>query len=137
VSPDRHAEHEEHQDSSMARLCGHWPRRQIHVRGEETNLQASGEEEAPLLFLNLARDFSTRATPAHTGSAPSGSRRRRPVQHCWRRTLGLGQWDNPVASRDDANPVSWHRRGVFCEIHAGETSSRDALYLDYANTTSL
>ena len=34
------------------------------------------------------------------------SARRRPVQRCWRRSIGLGQWDNPVALWDDANPIS-------------------------------
>ena len=49
------------------------------------------------------------------------------LQRCWSGRLGLGPRDFPVVSRDDADPVSYHRRGVFCEIYVVETGSRDPL----------
>ena len=77
--------------------------------------------------------------PTISRIAPTTSRSRALI---WRRCnlynaphsqrFNLGACAHIVASRDDANPVSWRRRGVFCKIYSVETGSVDPLYIPLA-----
>jgi hypothetical protein len=72
---------------------------------------------------------STRSVCSRVGSVSIVELRRRLLQRCSRRLLGLGARAIAVASRDDGASVSKPNGGAFCKNSNIETGQETALYM--------
>jgi hypothetical protein len=72
----------------------------------------------------LPRPTTSRITPTTSGSRALICRRCNLYNAARGRRFNLGARAHIVASRDDANPVAWRQRDVFCKIYSVETGPR-------------